>query len=311
MPPVRSTFASSLIACVLALGHPAPAGQIAFLRLTDGFWQVWAMKDDGTHLRQLTSDPVDKSKVQWAPGGKDLVYTTNLGAYARLKIAGCEKPPCPAKPLKLTLIDAVSSASFALSPDGRHLALATNTYDTNLFNDLWILDLPSGKKWKIGANEGKSLNSPAFSKDGTVLVYREAKAMGTEGASQSIVWRELGPEVGRKVIDGAKLKKGVLVDDYPFNFDEVPSPAGEVAFSSSRSGSYEIWVVYPEHKPHQITHLGAFSAAPSWSPGGGSIAFESDKSGSLQIWVMRRDGSGAKQLTHDDVESRRPFWGPE
>ena len=36
---------------------------------------------------------------------------------------------------------------------------------------------------------------------------------------------------------------------------------------------------------------------PFFSPDGHSIAYQSDRSGRLEVWVMRRDGSGARQLT--------------
>ena len=47
---------------------------------------------------------------------------------------------------------------------------------------------------------------------------------------------------------------------------------------------------------------------PFFSPDGNSIAYESDHSGRLEVWVMRRDGSGARQLTHTGVGGHFLRW---
>lgn len=294
MRAASSTFVIRLGALVLALGTAPVWGEIAFLRNTRGYWQLWLMRDDGSNQRELTFDPVDKSKVAWLSGGKELLYSTNMGDFYRLSLNG-GRP----KQLKVALIDAVASASFAVSPSGKDLALASNGFGLDPYNDLWIVDLRGKHRWKIPAPAGTSLNSPAYTADGKVLVYREAHAAGREGASQRIVWKELQGK-----------RSGVLVEDFPFNFDQVVGPSGEVAFSTSRTGNYEIWLVYPGKTPKELTNLEAFSASPNWSPGGRSIAFESDKTGKLQIWTIGVDGRGLKQLTDGPEESRRPFWSP-
>ena len=53
------------------------------------------------------------------------------------------------------------------------------------------------------------------------------------------------------------------------------------------------------------------SLHPSWSPDGLWVAFQSDRDGDHEIYVIRTDGSGLRQLTHNDTEDAMPTWSPD
>jgi hypothetical protein len=65
----------------------------------------------------------------------------------------------------------------------------------------------------------------------------------------------------------------------------------------------------------QITNFGGHIAAydPVWSPAAEQIAFVANDGGNDDIWVINRDGSGGRQLTHDDSEvwDKHPSWSPD
>jgi dipeptidyl aminopeptidase/acylaminoacyl peptidase len=48
--------------------------------------------------------------------------------------------------------------------------------------------------------------------------------------------------------------------------------------------------------------------SPAWSPDGSMLAFLSNNSGSPQIWVVNVDGTGLRQLTHEEPASRLPAY---
>jgi Tol biopolymer transport system component len=54
-------------------------------------------------------------------------------------------------------------------------------------------------------------------------------------------------------------------------------------------------------KARRMTRNPADDAAPSWAPNGDRIAFRSDRDGDPEIYVMRRNGTGVRQLTVNDL----------
>ena len=82
--------------------------------------------------------------------------------------------------------------------------------------------------------------------------------------------------------------------------DPTWSPNGKhIAFSSNRSGNYEIYVMDKDGKnTKQLTDEPAKDTDPEYSPLGDRIAFVSGRSGRSEIWIMNSDGSNLIQLTN-------------
>lgn len=118
--------------------------------------------------------------------------------------------------------------------------------------------------------------------------------------------------------------------------DPTWSPNGEhIAFSSNRSGNYEIYVMDKDGENiKQLTDNPAKDTDPEYSPEGDRIAFNSDRGGNKQspdnpatrghhivliadrsgyeqIWVMNVDGSNPEQLTDLEGGAYGPLsWSP-
>ncbi len=61
----------------------------------------------------------------------------------------------------------------------------------------------------------------------------------------------------------------------------------------------------------RLTSGAAWDTEPAFSPDGSKLAYVSDKGGNEQIWVMNADGTGAKQVTHEEVARiTDPAWDP-
>src|SRR5687768_14983416 len=79
------------------------------------------------------------------------------------------------------------------------------------------------------------------------------------------------------------------------------SPDGRrVAFTSTRSGAWEIWVSHPDgSNAIQITSLKAptGTGAPQWSPDGSTIVFASDAEGQFEIFTVPSAGGRARNIT--------------
>jgi Tol biopolymer transport system component len=82
-----------------------------------------------------------------------------------------------------------------------------------------------------------------------------------------------------------------------------PSPAlsgsggGVIAFSSSRDGNEEIYVMNADGSDQRrLTNDPAYDHLPNWSPDGARIVYTTDRSGDFETYVMSADGSNARSL---------------
>jgi Tol biopolymer transport system component len=92
------------------------------------------------------------------------------------------------------------------------------------------------------------------------------------------------------------------------------SPDGKrIAFSSNRSGNYEIWV-WASDAPdaYQLTNMGGgTTGSPRWSPSGREIAFDSNVGGRSNIYVVNSDGGTPRRLTQGAGANIVPCWSKD
>lgn len=91
-----------------------------------------------------------------------------------------------------------------------------------------------------------------------------------------------------------------------------PPPPGKIAFTSSRDGNPEVYVMKGDGSQQtRITDSEAADLFHAWSPDGSRIAFTSNRTGQYEIYVMNADGSGQVQLTTGGLGVSRPVWSPD
>lgn len=106
------------------------------------------------------------------------------------------------------------------------------------------------------------------------------------------------------VLRTTQITTGSGVDGFP----SLAPDGNTVAFSSGRSGKFEIYVsqLTPGSREVQITSDGGQNLAPAWSPDGKLIAYCSTNRGG--IWLVPALGGVAKQLTQF---GSHPRWSPD
>jgi Tol biopolymer transport system component len=92
------------------------------------------------------------------------------------------------------------------------------------------------------------------------------------------------------------------------------SPDGHrVAFTSDRSGTWEIWVSDPDgSNAVQLTSLGAVASGyPKWSPDGQRIAFHTNVEGQWEVYVISSTGGKPQNLTTHPASDVAPSFSAD
>jgi Tol biopolymer transport system component len=84
----------------------------------------------------------------------------------------------------------------------------------------------------------------------------------------------------------------------------------KIAFMSSRSGNWEIWVCDKDgSNALSLTSFGGPDVTnPRWSPDGERIAFDSDAEGQYDIWVISANGGKPERMTTHPANDGNPSW---
>ena len=270
---------------LIMLSSAGVAGEVAFLAYTQGFWQVWHMRADGHAQTQVTRTPYDKHRISWYPDGEHLLVNGLQGELVKAHITtGVETPL--ALPLR-GMDDAV------LSPDGGQIAFSLSTAESRDINNIWLTDGDGGGQRKL-THSNVLQHQPSWSADATELYF-----VAGDGGQSHDIWRlQLEPYKLEQVTSGRL-----------YHFDVVVSVKGELAFSSNRSGNYEIWTLMPGQEAARITDDPGLDAHPSWSPDGTSIIFESTRGGAVpNLWRIDLPSGQPKRLTDFPRGARGPAW---
>ena len=326
---------------------------IAFLRqLADNEFSLVVIPALGGRERALlnltTSYILGVSKPAWSKDSKWLVIsTTNPGqsqqALARVSLESAQiswiTHPDPASGLH--------DVMPALSPNGEHLAFSrvAGGFVTTAF----LLPVsgglvPAGEPRAIAEGEISAL-TPEWLNDEELIVatggvQSSLWRINAEGKSPAqavvvpgtdVVQPAVNPATHRlayvsKTIDTnlwrLHLASATQVSGQPVQFaastksDVNPqvSPDGKrIAFSSNRSGKYEIWIWDPDSPDaYQLTTLGAgTTGSPRWAPNGHKIAFDSNLGGRSNIYVVNSEGGTPRKLTQSPGANIVPCWSKD
>ncbi len=257
--------------------------KIAYLANTGDYWQVWTMNSDGSEKQKITTSGYDKSRISWFPGGVEILVNGSQGQLSRVNIQTLEENTI-VLPIKGT-IDAV------VSPSGKRIAFSLSVADSIDNNHIWTVDDKGDQLSKITSMEGTQ-HEPVWSIDEKWIYFLSGK-----GGQSHNIWRTS--------LENKTTEK--ITIDQLYNFDITFSQSGDMAFSSNRSGNYDIWL-QKENTFEQITNHSSIESRPTISPDGKSIAFESLRTGRMNIWQKSLSTSELTQLTNEPIGARYPVW---
>jgi serine/threonine protein kinase len=255
--------------------------------------------DTGERVRLTRPDNVEEgdSGPAVAPDGKSVVFTRstgNIDAGDLWVLRLGEGLKAIGAPERLTF-DNRHNGHAAWTTDGRDVVFTSTRGSGGL--RLWRLRVSGAREQPQRlADVGEDGLFPAVSRQGNRLIY-------TKYSLDSNIWR---------VETKANPREGPHVDAMPLitstRQDVMPAYSEDgtkVAFSSDRSGFFQIWVAEADgSNARQLTTLAGSSFFAAWSPDGQRIAFESNPTGKDRIYVVNSTGGKPLDLAANDASRR-------
>ena len=186
-------------------------------------------------------------------------------------------------------------ALFPLPSAGGGLFYAANPNGVDL--DLWWRPSTKNKPQRLTTGVGEYAE-PRMSSDGRRLV------------STLIEYRRALVSIPVEIEGGPRLRH--LTDGFGGDLEPSVSPrSGRMVFSSSRSGSRNLWTADVDGSNlRPLTSDAAIEERPSFSPDARQVAFVSDRGGEHGIWVVNSDGGTPRRLARTPVLDTLT-WSPD
>jgi TolB protein len=275
------------LGALLAVGTAAAAPPaIYYVGLDATGWQIRSMRTDGSHDRPLTRLPHDVVRISCFANANRLLATTSQGEVGVVDQEG--------QFTKVALgISVVLDA--ALSPDGTRMAFSFARAQGVDTNDIFLANVDGSNIRKVIAMPALQ-HEPVWSPDGNALYFPSG-----EGGAVHDLWKV-------SLVNGAVEQ---LTVGSRYNFDVAVAADGRLAFSSNRSGDYELWLAEPQRAPEQLTQHAGLDARPSFSADGTTLIYEREDQGTVNVWRMELDTRKTRQLTHSRRGARSAVWCEE
>jgi len=158
----------------------------------------------------------------------------------------------------------------------------------------------------IGASNGEALAVPVALEDGAARITAGKHLVYSQIRQDTNIWRARIPRPGEPPSQPELFLSSTRVDEKP-KF----SPDGkEISFTSSRSGSPEIWVAKADgSSPVQLTTFGGpLMGQAYWSPDGQWLVFHARPEGQADLFTIASAGGPAKRLTADPADETMPSY---
>ncbi len=244
--------------------------RIVFLSERGGQYGMWIMPAVGGTPTLLSPSsglgvwgPFGEQEPEWSPNDDTIVYQSTAESYWDIYTI----PSSGGESDRITYLTDCVGPNY--SPDGdaiifRHLSGGYH---------LWKVPSSGGTPSQL-CTSSSSENYPSYSPDGSKIIfeYSADENVYSINSSDCTEWTRLTYSWPR---DGVE-------PEY--------SPDGKwIAFSSQRSGKWDIWVVDARGEAYglyQITNGEGNNIWASWSPDSRTLVFSSDRTGNEELWIV-------------------------
>ena len=282
--------------------------------------------------------------LAWTPDSKWIACPVLEGGHQRPALFLISRDTGEKRKLTSPSTEEMADTAPAFSPDGRTLAFARISHDSDLYLlRLGADDMPQGEPERIRLDNPYNIGE-AWLPDGGEIVFGSGTsnafglwrmaafksapprplAFGQENANapaisrqgnrlayavsrnDSNIWRVDLKDPGQKPGTPVRLISSTRSEWVP-----ACSPDGKrIAFVSNRSGAPEVWACDGDgSNPVKLTSFaGPFVQGPKWSPDSRSIAFYAIPAGGPFIYVVGANGGVPRRLTGAVPNGKWPHW---
>ncbi len=221
---------------------------------------IWTIAADGSAPVQVTREPAVDWNPVWSPDGTRLYFSTDRGGSRDVWQVSIDERSgkLVGEPAAVTVGSAASTEHLSFSKDGTRLAYTARQDVKNL------------KQIAFDPSTEKVAGEPVFITRGSIPVGFPDPSPKGEWLAYSSAGKKQDLFIVRP--DGTGQRQ--LTDDV--HLDRWPrwSPNGQqIAFTSNRTGSLEIWTIRQDGSGQQQLSRTPGAHYPVWSPDGALLAF--------------------------------------
>lgn len=282
----------------------SPDGKsLAFMdRTPDGqHFAIFELNLETLQRRQMTNPPsstVGDSYATYSPDGKTIAFVRTTKESADVY----SQPVSGGQATRLTTENHVCLMGVAWTEDGKSI----------IYGGFGLWSVPA--RGGVGRELVQTSTAVDPSIRGNKVVYSEFLWEENIWSAELSRIRQPGGGTTQPMLEHAGA--GELAAKWTKEFASTRSEEGlrfspdgsKVAFQSTRTGDFEIWVSNPDgSNPLRLTDFkGPLTGSPRWSPDGSTIAFDSRPNGNGDIFVVSPNGGKPRQLTHDSADEVMP-----
>lgn len=278
---VAHTLANDLVQ--VFTGRPGPfLSRLAFISNRSGASELWLADWDGANPRQLTKHSAIALAPAWAPGGKQLAFTSFLRGGPAVYLLTPQEGY-----LRLLYDKGGVNSSASFSPDGSRIVFASSEKGNT---DIYVVPTDSGVAQRLTTSMAID-TQPAWAPNGRQIVFTSTRS----GRPQLFLMDADGSNVRQLTFEGEFHDEAAWSDD-----------GTRIVCTTRVDNRFQLATIDVITGEKTVIPGPGNNESPCFSPDGSMLAFVSDRTGTPQIYVTDAEGH-PRQLTQEGA-NHSPAW---